>query len=395
MELLIKNSRVIDWSQDFVGDVYINNGNITEVGVALEKNCKTIDGTGYTLMPAFTDLHCHFRDPGFTHKEDIESGSKAAVKGGYTTINLMGNTKPICSSLETANYVKEKAKAVGLIDVNQVVSITENFDGKTTEHLNALNEDIKFISDDGVGVEDSKVMYEAMVKAKKIGLGIMSHCEDKSIISISSRLAENMMTIRDIILSKFTGCRLHLSHVSTKEAINDIIVAKKEGAHVTCEVTPHHIALTGEGTYRVNPPIREEEDRMALIQAIKAGYVDAIGTDHAPHTKEDKENGAPGLTGIETAFSVCYTRLVKDEHISINKLSEIMSKNPSEILKVNKGTMAIGKEGDLVLVDLNKEIVIDSNSFVSKGKNTPFHGLKFFGEVQMTIKAGKIVYSKL
>ncbi|ADL51302.1 dihydroorotase [Clostridium cellulovorans] len=395
MELLIKSARVIDWSQDFIGDVYINDGKISEIGATLEKNCKTVDGTGYVLMPAFTDLHCHFRDPGFTHKEDIESGSKAAVKGGYTTVNLMGNTKPICSSLETVAYVKEKAKSIGLIDVNQVISITENFDGKTTTHLEKLTGEIKFISDDGVGVEDSKVMYEAMVKAKEIGLGIMSHCEDKSILSVSSRLAENMMTIRDIILSKYTGCRLHLSHVSTKEAINYIKLAKKEGVPVTCEVTPHHIALTGEGTYRVNPPIREEEDRVALIQAIKDGYVDAIGTDHAPHTKEDKANGSPGLVGIETAFSVCYTKLVKDKHISINKLSEIMSKNPSEILKVNKGTITIGKEGDLVLVDLNKEIEIDANSFVSKGKNTPFHGMKFFGEVQMTIKAGKIVYSKL
>lgn len=185
-----------------------------------------------------------------------------------------------------------------------------------------------------------------------------------------------------------------MAHVSTIDSIEAIRRAKKEGSNVTCEVTPHHIGLTTEeSNYRVNPPIREQADVTAIIEGIKDGTVDCIGTDHAPHTEEDKAKGAPGMVGIETAFSICYTELVKKNGISVNKLSELMSKNPANILGMNKGSITIGKDGDLVLVDLNKEIVIDKEKFASKGKNTPFHGRKYFGEVVMTIKAGKVIYS--
>lgn len=186
-----------------------------------------------------------------------------------------------------------------------------------------------------------------------------------------------------------------MCHVSTTESMQYIIDAKISGASVTCEVTPHHIALTRDvNNYRVNPPIREQEDVNFLIKAIKTGMVDCIGTDHAPHTEEEKKNGAPGMVGLETAFPICYTILVRENNISINKLSEIMSKNPSKILKMNKGTLSIGMDGDLVLVDLDKKIKIDSNTFASKGRNTPFEGMEYYGEVQMTIKAGKVIYKK-
>ena len=397
MNLLIKNANVVDAYESFYGDILIIDGIITEIGKEINKSeIDTIDAKDLTLMPSFIDTHAHFRDPGLTYKEDIESGSKAAAKGGYTGVCLMGNTNPICSTKEVVEYVRNRAKEIGLIDIHQCVSITENFGGKSIEHLNAFDNDKELvaITDDGVGVMDSSVMMKAMEKAKKNNWIVMSHAEDKTFSKIDMRIAEDLMTIRDLYLAKVTKARLHMAHVSTVDSIEAIRRAKKDGANVTCEVTPHHIGLTiEESNYRVNPPIREKADVKAIIEGIKDGTVDCIGTDHAPHTEEDKEKGAPGMVGIETAFSICYTELVKKNGVSINKLSELMSRNPSNILGMNKGSITIGKDGDLVLVDLNKEVVINKDKFASKGKNTPFDGKKYFGEVVMTIKSGKVIYS--
>jgi dihydroorotase len=210
------------------------------------------------------------------------------------------------------------------------------------------------------------------------------------------RLAENMMTWRDISLAKYTGAKLHMAHVSTKEAMEYIVEAKSNGySNITLEVTPHHIALNTEiSNYRVNPPIREEEDRRFLIDAIKKGYVDAIGTDHAPHSKEDKEKGAPGMVGLETAFSISYTTLVKENNLSLNNLSKLMSGRPGEILGIKKGKLTPGYDGDVVLVDLNKKTKVNSEEFASKSKNTPFEGMEYYGEVVTTIKGGKILYKR-
>lgn len=397
MDLLIKNANMIDAYESFYGDILIIDGIITEIGKEINKDgIDIIDAKGLTLMPSFIDTHAHFRDPGLTYKEDMESGSRAAAKGGYTGVCLMGNTNPICSTKEVVEYVRNKAKEVGLIDVHQCVSITENFGGKSIEHLNAFDDDKELvaITDDGVGVMDSSIMMKAMEKAKENNWIVMSHAEDKTFSKIDMRIAEDLMTIRDLYLAKVTKARLHMAHVSTIDSIEAIRRAKKEGANVTCEVTPHHIGLTTEeSNYRVNPPIRKKEDVNAIIEGIKDGTVDCIGTDHAPHTEEDKAKGAPGMVGLETAFSICYTELVRKNGISINKLSELMSRNPAKILGMNKGSITIGKDGDLVLVDLNKEIVIDKEKFASKGKNTPFHGRKYFGEVIMTIKGGKLIHS--
>lgn len=395
MEILIKNARIVDFANDFNGDVYVRDGKIFEIGKSLCKDCTVIDAKGKVLMPAFIDLHTHFRDPGFTYKENILTGSKAAVKGGYTVVNLMANTKPICSSMDVVNYVISKIKEVGLVDAHQVVSITKNLQGEDISHLDDITSEVKFISDDGKGVAHNKVMLDAMVKAKEKNLTIISHAESPEMSGIDMRMAENMMTWRDVCLAKFTKCKLHMAHVSTKEAMRDIIKAKEEGYNITCEVTPHHIALTEEDTnYRVNPPIRNSEDVDYLIRAIKNGFVDAIGTDHAPHSAEDKKKGSPGISGLETSFSVCYTKLVKDLGISLNKLSELMSKRPGEIMGLNKGKISLGYDGDFALVDLDKEYVINSRNFESKGKNTPFDGKKVSGEICMTIKGGKIVYNK-
>jgi dihydroorotase len=394
MELLIKGVRVVDSSQDFTGDVYIKNGKISELGQNLIKNCNVIKGEGLVLLPSFMDLHSHFRDPGFTHKEDMASGSHAAVKGGYTGVNLMANTNPVCSSSDTFKYVIEKSLRLGLVDLHQTLSITRNMEGKDISHLNELKYPIRFISDDGKGVLKSKLMLEAMLKAKAVGLTVISHAEHEEISKTDTRLSENIMTSRDITLAKHTGCHLHVAHVSTKEAMEEIIESKKKGFNITCEVTPHHIALSDDIEYTVNPPLRKSEDRDFLIKAIKDGFIDVIATDHAPHSVEDKEKGAPGISGIETAFSVCYTKLVVEGHITLNKLCEIMSKNPAKIMGFNKGEIKIGYDGDIVLVDIDRKISVRAEEFVSKGKNTPFDGMEFYGEVVTTIKGGKTVYQR-
>lgn len=395
MNLLIKNVNLIDESNNFFGDIYIEKGVIKELGTELNKECETLDGKGLVLMPAFIDTHAHFRDPGFEYKEDIESGSKAAVRGGYTTVTLMPNTKPVCSSKEILDYVVNKGKEVGLVDLYQTVSITKNLSGEEINHLREFegNPNVKAITDDGKGVSDSKIMMEAMKIAKENNWIVMSHAESPEFSKVDMRLAENMMTWRDITLAKFVDCRLHMSHVSTKEAMKYIIEGKNDGVKVTCEITPHHLALNNKiSNYRVNPPIREEEDVNFLIKAIKMNYVYCIGTDHAPHSKEDKEKGAPGMIGIEQAFSICYTKLVKENHISLNKLSQLMSGNAAKLLNINKGKLQPGFLGDLVLIDLNKKRIFKEEDIVSRSKNTPFNGMEFYGDVVLTIKDGKIVY---
>lgn len=392
MDVLIKNARVIDWSQDFRGDVYVADGIIKEIGADLQKDCPVIDAGGMAILPSFIDLHVHFRDPGLTYKEDLESGSRAAVKGGYTMVNLMANTKPVCSSMDTVNYVLEKVRDIGLVDAHQCVSITRDFNGSDISHLDQLGPEVKMISEDGYDVMDSGVMLSAMEKAKEKGITVMCHSENHDLSKVDMRLAEDTMTWRNIALGEYSGCPVHIAHVSTVDSMRYIVEAKNRGSRITCEAAPHHIALTSDVEYRVNPPLREQRDVDYLVKCIKDGYVDAIATDHAPHTAEDKKNGSPGMVGIETAFQVCYTKLVCEGHINISKLSEIMSKRPAEIIGANKGQIKIGFEGDLVLADLDKDTVISSSSFLSKGKNTPFEGYKVKGEVVSTFKGGRQVY---
>ena len=304
----------------------------------------------------------------------------------------MANTKPVCSSMDTINSVLKKAREINLVDIHQCASITEDLLGESIDHLFELTDEVRFISDDGKGVANSRVMLAAMVVAKEKNLTIISHAENEELVDIDTRLAENIMTLRDITLSKFTGCKLHLAHVSTKEAMNDIIVGKQQGARITCEVTPHHLALTEETQYRVNPPLRKTEDVDFLIEAIKHGFVDVIATDHAPHSMEDKIKGSPGISGLETSFPVCFTKLVGEGHITLNKLSELMSKNPAKIMELNKGEIKIGFDGDLVLLDIKTKYNIDTSKFLSKGVNSPFEGKTVIGRVMCTIKAGRIVY---
>jgi len=396
--LLIKNVRIVDAQTDFFGQLIVKDGLFYEIRQNDAQHAgdyTVIDGAGHVLMPAFTDLHAHFREPGFTYKEDIESGSRAAVRGGYTTVVLMANTNPVCSSMDIVNQVVHRAKEIGLVDVFQVVSITDGMKGESISHLKRIGDTVKFVSDDGKGVMDDRLMEETLVMSKDKGFVVISHAEDGRYSASDMRLAENSMTRRDIEACVKTGGRLHLAHVSAKEAMEMIIEAKDRGARISCEVTPHHIYATDEIVYRVNPPLRKPDDTTSLINAIVNGYVDAIATDHAPHTEADKAGGAPGISGIETAFQLCLTKLVKEScAISLNKLSELMSYNPSRIAGVNKGLIKQGYEADFVIVDENISAKINVAEFESKGKNSPFDGACVFGLILMTVKKGNVVYKK-
>ncbi|MDO5028647.1 MAG: dihydroorotase [Bacillota bacterium] len=390
---LIKNVQVTDHRGSKLADVLIEGKTIKEIGQDLkaDENTLVIDGTDKVLMPSFVDLHVHFRDPGLTYKEDIESGSRAALKGGYTICYAMANTKPVCDNMEVHDYVINKSKDLDLIDLYQIIAVTKNLEGKELTDFGSFGPEVKFLSDDGKGILSNHIMYQACLEAKKHGLGIMVHGEDPEISPYNYRLAEDIITLRDTYLSKETGARIHFSHVSTAGSVDIIRKGKAEGANITCETSPHHLYFAGGG-YRVNPPIREEADVKALIEGIKDGTVDCIATDHAPHSKEDKEKGAPGMVGLETAFSTVYTVLVESGEISLEKLSEIMAYKPGKILDLDHGQIDQGALADLVLVDLNKEYVVEEGDLVSKSKNSPFIGEKLKGQVVMTFRQGRIMY---
>lgn len=395
-KFLIKNAKVVDESKEVIQDVLFDNGKILKVSENIQdKNAKIIDATNLILMPSFVDLHAHFREPGNEYKETLETGSKSAVKGGYTYVNLMANTKPVCSDMKTVDYVLNKIKNIGLINAHQTVSLTRNFDGEDLSHLDDIDrEKVTFISDDGKGVISNIVSYNSMLIAKNRSFTIMTHAEDMNLTPIDYRISENIITFRDLYLCQVTGARLHLSHVSTKEAIKAIRLAKNDKINCTCEVTPHHIMLYND-SFKVNPPIREKEDTEEIIRAIIDGTVDTISTDHAPHSLEDKEKGAPGLPGLETSFAVCYTSLVKENHISMSKLSKIMTANAYRIIGdkyKNYGKIEEGYNADFVLVDTDKKWICKGEDFASKGKITPFENKTLYGKVMMTFKDGKVVY---
>lgn len=392
MKILIKNTEMVDHENIQKGDLLIENNIIQQIGKNINENVDiTIDGSNKTVLPSFIDLHAHFREPGFTYKEDIESGSKAALKGGYTVVYTMGNTNPVCDNNEVYEEIINKSNKLDLIDLYQVISVTKSLKGEKLTDFESFGENVKFLSDDGKGILSNHMMFQACKEGKKHNIGIMVHGEDEEISPYDYRTAEDIITIRDIYLSKITGCKIHFSHVSTKGSIEVIREGKKQGANITCEVTPHHIYFS-DLDYRVNPPIREEEDIKEIIKGIKDKTVDAISTDHAPHSKEDKEKGSPGMIGLETAFSAVYTALVDTKEISLQKLSELMSYNPGKILEIDHGEIKEGALANLVIVDLNEKYILNEEDIVSKSKNTPFLGKTLKGKVKTTIRNGKIMF---
>lgn len=377
-------------------EVWIRDGVIRAVGIGLPaaEDETVLDAKGLTVLPAFIDTHCHWRTPGFEYKEDIATGSAAAAAGGYTFVNLMPNTKPVCSSAEIAHGVMDKAREIGLCDANQCVSITKDFDGRTLDHLLDLPDDLRYISEDGNGVMNNAVMARAFAIATDRGLVVMSHAEDREISPWDYRLAENIETVRNCHLAEYYGTRLHMCHVSTKEAIRAIRESQYRGGRVTCEVTPHHLWFDDTRLqYKVNPPIRTAEDVDALVKAIRDGVVSCIGTDHAPHTAEDKAGGAAGMVGLETAFAVCYTKLCRECGLPLEHLSALMSAGPAAVMNLPaKGLVAPGFDADLVLADIDHMFTVDAQTLHSKSKNCPYDGQSFYGKVMLTLKAGRETY---
>lgn len=434
--LLIYNARLVDANIDKKNSAILLSGSKiagfpekdTLKKLLADDSVAKFNAHGSTVMPGFIDTHAHFRDPGLTQKEDITTGSMAAAAGGYTTCVLMPNTNPVCSSQKMAEENIAKAKEAGYCNIIQTVSITKDFDGKTISHLESLNPKVvPVITEDGKEVMDSAVMFDAMCLAAKKKLIVACHCEDPflaakarpirtealkelheknnktkaaALLKTADALlaqAEDTATLRNIRLAKDAGCHIHLCHVSTEVCVEAAKKAKAEGQKITFEITPHHIGLSGEKAPNifniVNPPLRSEKDRAALIKALKDGTADCIGTDHAPHTAEDKKNGAPGFSGIETAFAVCNTVLVKENGMSLKQLSKLMSANPAEILGLkNIGLLEEGFDADITIVDTEKEWKVCGEEFASKGKFTPLEGKKLTGQVVATFLKGNITF---
>lgn len=379
-KILIKNVRIVDANKDFKSDLLIEEGKISRIDTNIDSiDAKIINGENYTLMPSFIDVHTHLRDPGLTHKEDLETGQMAALKGGFTVLCPMANTKPACDNKETMEYILDKAEKLDLCDINQVCAITKNLEGQEMIDIESMRKYTQLFSDDGYTLHDQDIMKKALELSRELDFKVLTHCQPEEII-----------VKRDLKLLEEVAGNLHICHISLKETLKEIKKYKDNGHKFTCEVGPHHIYGYGLD-YKVNPSFAKEEDMKYLIQGIKDGYIDMIGTDHAPHTEEDKKNGAPGISNIEVAFGMV-NKVFSENGISLNKLSEMMSLNPAKLLGLNQGLIEEGLRADLVLVDSNCNDIIDTSKFISKGKNNPFDKQKILGKVLMTIRDGKIMY---
>lgn len=380
--ILFRNVRIVDANKDFKTDLLVSNGVISKIDENIEiehESINIVDGNGYVLMPSFIDLHTHLRDPGLTHKEDLETGQKAALKGGFTVLCPMANTKPVCDNREVMEYVLNKAKDLDLCDIKQVCAITKNLDGQEMIDIESMRKYTDLFSDDGYTLFNEEIMENVLRLSSELDFKVLTHCQP-----------EYEIVQRDLKMLKEVGGNLHICHISLEDTLNEIKKYKDEGYKFTCEVGPHHIYGYGLD-YKVNPSFAKEEDMRALIQGIKDGYIDMIGTDHAPHTEDDKKAGSPGISNIEVAFAMV-NKVFKENNISLNKLSEMMSANPAKLLGLSQGLIEEGLRADLVLIDENETDVIDTRKFVSKGKNNPFNNQKVVGKVIMTIRDGKIAY---
>ena len=420
--ILIKQGRVLDpaTGTDGICDVLLEDGMIRQVAETIEaEGAQVIDAAGCFVMPGLVDLHVHLRDPGLTYKEDIESGAKAAARGGYTTILAMPNTKPVIDTPDRVDYVKNKAKQVATIHVLQVGAVTMGQEGRELADIPGMAAaGSPAISEDGKSVMDAGLYRKAMEIAAELDIPVLAHCEDKNLVDGGvmnaddraeelgmrgiTNAVEDVIVARDIILAKETGARLHLCHCSTRDSVEMIRLAKQEGLKVSGEVCPHHFTLTSadipgdDSNYKMNPPLRTAADREALVEGLRDGTIDAIATDHAPHSVQEKNQSitkAPfGIVGLETAVPLTVTELLEPGVITPMQMARLMSWQPARIAGLECGTLAVGSPADVVLIDPKEEYVIDKNTFASKGRNTPFDGWKVRGKVKMTICGGKIVY---
>lgn len=421
MNIIIKNGRVIDPQNgiDEIRDIYVKDGffaNLDDLNGS--KELSFFDASGMIITPGLVDLHVHFRDPGLTHKEDIETGSKAAARGGYTTVCPMPNTIPVVDNKETVELVR--SKETEFVELAVVGALSKGENGQELADYSGMMEakgGICALSDDGKTLMDYSLMLEASKRAKNYDLFITDHAENHDtniggVINegeVSRKLGlvgiknsvESDIVERDVKIAKETGCHMHIQHISAKESVELIRKAKCDGLPITAEVTPHHIALTEEAVLihgsnaKMNPPLRTENDRQAIIEALKDGTIEYIATDHAPHSEEEKaqkiEKAPFGIVGLETAFAVCYTTLVKTGYISLAELVNLMSVNPAKLLNINT-SISIGNVANFAIFNIQDKYVINSQEFVSKGKNTPFNGMEIYGKTMLTVNRGNITY---
>ena len=424
MKILLKKARVVDHKNKLDGkmDILLENDKISKISEKIEETVdREIDCTNYIIIPGMIDMHCHLREPGFEYKETIETGSKSAVAGGFTTICPMPNTKPVPDNVETLKMIIEKAKAVNLCNVLPFSSITKGEKGEELVDFKAMKEAgaIAF-SDDGIPVVNSKVMREGMIKANEVGSFTSAHCEEKSVAKgainagkIAEKLgvegvlpeAEEIMAARDAIIAETNDIHAHICHISTKTSKNMIRDAKKRGVKITCETCPHYFSLTVDEVLRkgtnakMNPPLREEKDRLAIIEGLKEGTIDCIITDHAPHSEEEKAKSLAdspnGIIGFETALSCEIMNLIDTGALNYDDLVRVTSYNPAKLLGLNtKGAIEVGFDADLTIFDPNKEYVYTKDMIVSKAKNSPFIDEKMKGKVVYTIVGGRVVYEE-
>ena len=420
MKYIIKNGSVVFPGGVKKCDVLVEDGKIAEVGENISCDCEVLDAEGLHVFPGLIDMHVHLREPGFEGKEDIESGSKAAVAGGFTQICCMPNTNPVNDNAVVTTYIKYRSEQVNLCKVHPIGSITKGEKGEELAEIGKMaSAGAVAISDDGRSVMHSKIMRLAMEYANGFNIKCLCHCEDANLVDGgvvneglnstitglkgSIRAAEDIMIAREVCLSESLGIPVHICHVSTYSGVELIRSAKARGVKVTAESCPHYFWLTddiitGFDTYtKVNPPIREERDRQAIIEGLKDGTLDCIVTDHAPHSKKDKQVeyslAAFGISGIETSFSLSYTKLVKEGDMSLPELAEKMSAAPARILNLEGGEIKAGAPADITIADLAAKYVIDGEKFISKGKNTPFNGTEVYGKIAYTIVGGDVKYS--
>ena len=419
-KLLIKGGKLVFADGVREGDILADGGKIIKIGQGLEDaGAEIIDARRLHVFPGLIDMHVHLREPGFEYKEDIASGSAAAVHGGFTQVCCMPNTQPVCDNAAVVGYIVARSKEVGLCKVRPIGAITKGEAGESLAEMGKMKDaGAVAVSDDGRPVSDARMMRLAIEYASDFGLLCLSHCEDKSLVDGGvvnegynstlaglkgiPRAAEEIMLAREIILAETLGKRVHICHVSTKGGVQLLREAKAPGVRGTAETCPHYFMLTDDVivTYdantKVNPPIREAEDVAAIREGLRDGTLDCIVTDHAPHHRDEKSGeynlAAFGISGIETSFSLSYTALVKSGVLTLEQLADRMSAAPARILGLEGGSLKEGGVADIMLADLDEKYTIDPKDFLSKGKNTPFAGREVYGRVKCTIVDGNIKY---